>query len=301
MMLSVIMPVYNGEQYLKEAIESVLNQTYRDFELIIINDGSTDRSADIIEHYASKDSRIVYVNQENRGLAKTLNVGLILANGRYIARMDADDICLPNRFEEQIKYLQLHPAVKLLGTAVELIDKDGGKVCVDVPYTGSEFLKSFMFKVGNPFKHPTIIACTETVKECGGFNELIGKYFEDYFLWSKIAQKHKVDILPKVLLKYRITPGSIMSSIKSREFSDFMLKIINKGFFTEDDRLEMIDIKEREKTDISDIKTTYLKRLNSAKSLKVNRFFRMSSAVIGDKLAMPISVFMKKVLLSYFY
>lgn len=284
------MPVYNAEQYLEEAIESVLQQTYRDFEFIIINDGSTDKSSEIIERFATLDSRLIVIEQENKGLANTLNIGLNISKGKYIARMDADDICMPNRFEEQIKYLNIHPEVKLLGTAVELIDDEGSSVCVDVPYTGSKFLKSFMLKVGNPFKHPTIMACTETVKTCGGFNESIGKYFEDYFLWSKIARHHEIYILPKVLLKYRITPGSIMSSIKSPAFSNFMLKIINRGVFTEEDRLEMINIKAKEQAPTTDIKVTYLKRLNSAKNLKINRIYCFFTKIVGSRCSMKISV-----------
>lgn len=292
MTISVILPVYNGEKYIADAVKSVLNQTFTDFELIVLNDGSTDTSLSIIEEF--KDKRIVVVNQENQGLARTLNNGLRIAKGKYIARMDADDICLPNRFEEQIKHLEENPEVKLLGSAVMLIDADGNDICVDVPYTGGEFLRVFMLKVGNPFKHPTIIASADVLRACGGFNELIGKYFEDYFLWSRIADNYKVDILPKVLLKYRITPGSIMSSIKSPEFSNFMLGIINKKEFTLEDRQEMLRIKAHEGGQSVDKDWAYQKRIRDSRKLKINRLYVLLEKVFNIPVAMKIAVYLKK-------
>ncbi|HIP11775.1 MAG TPA: glycosyltransferase family 2 protein, partial [Arcobacter sp.] len=101
-MVSVLLSVYNGEKYLDEAIESILNQTYQDFEFIIINDGSTDKSLEIIEKYKKEDNRIVVISRENKGLIYSLNEGISQAKGKYIARMDADDISLATRFEEQV-------------------------------------------------------------------------------------------------------------------------------------------------------------------------------------------------------
>ena len=104
-MISVVMPVYNAEKYLDEAIKSILVQTCKDFEFIIINDGSNDKSLEIIEKYNIQDERIVLINRENRGLIASLNEGIEKTKGRYIARMDADDISLPDRFEKQIEFL----------------------------------------------------------------------------------------------------------------------------------------------------------------------------------------------------
>src|SRR4051812_15533497 len=116
--ISVLLPVYNAEPYLKEAIDSVLQQTFADFELIIINDGSKDRSADIIKSYT--DKRILFIDQENIGLSATLNKGIALARGEYIARQDNDDISRPERFRKQVTYLDAHPRTMLLGTAAEI-------------------------------------------------------------------------------------------------------------------------------------------------------------------------------------
>jgi glycosyltransferase involved in cell wall biosynthesis len=122
--ISVVMSVYNGEKYLRQAIESILQQTYTDFEFIIIDDGSTDSSREIIQSYDDKRIRLV-INEQNIGLTKSLNKGIRLAKGEFIARMDADDISLPQRFEKQVAYLDSHPEVGVLGTYANIIDHRG--------------------------------------------------------------------------------------------------------------------------------------------------------------------------------
>lgn len=123
--LSVVMPVFNGGSYLSQAIQSVLNQTLRNFEFIIINDGSTDLSLSIIQSFASQDTRIVVVNRENRGLVASLNEGLHLAKSDLIARMDADDVCYPTRLSQQYEYLCAHTDCVAIGTRIQLIDPEG--------------------------------------------------------------------------------------------------------------------------------------------------------------------------------
>ncbi|MBA7555263.1 Undecaprenyl-phosphate 4-deoxy-4-formamido-L-arabinose transferase [subsurface metagenome] len=121
--ISVIMPCYNGAQYLREAIESILNQTFHDFEFVIINDGSTDASQEIIDSF--NDDRMLVIQQKNMGITKSLNKGLEMARGEYIARQDADDISFPDRFEKQVAYLDAHPEVAVLGGAIIRIDEKG--------------------------------------------------------------------------------------------------------------------------------------------------------------------------------
>jgi len=125
--ISVVMSVYNGEKYLREAIDSILSQTFHDFEFIIIDDGSNDGSAEVVRSYT--DSRIRFVQQENRGLAAALNRGVLLARSGLIARMDQDDISMPDRFEKQYEYLQKHKEVVALGAAAVWIDVNGTYVC----------------------------------------------------------------------------------------------------------------------------------------------------------------------------
>ncbi|WP_334124749.1 glycosyltransferase [Empedobacter brevis] len=295
MTISVVLPVYNGELYLKEAISSILNQTYSDFELIIINDGSTDNSLNIIHSF--DDNRIVLIDQSNQGLAKSLNNGLRKAKGKFIARMDADDIALPQRFEKQIQYLEKRTDVKLLGTAIDMIDKDGNVIATDVPYIGNSFLKKFLQKIGNPFKHPTVIFDREIALNVGGYNEDIGKYFEDYFLWNEIAHHGKIEILNEVLLKYRVTPGSIMSSVKSNDFSKFMITVINKRSFNEQDKIEMNRIKsiDNKELNLVDKEAIYNKRISGAVNNKMNKLFIILENLIGKSFALSILTFIKKI------
>src|SRR5438045_8388133 len=123
--VSVLMSVYNGQEFLCEAIESVSTQSYRDFEFLIIDDGSTDGTPEILRKYAAADERIRVHRHENRGRAESLNVGIELARGEYIARMDADDVALPERLRQQLEFLEGHPDVGLLGGAFELISSRG--------------------------------------------------------------------------------------------------------------------------------------------------------------------------------
>jgi len=276
MKLSVVLPVYNAEKFVAKAVQSVLDQTYKDFELIIINDGSRDSSLEIIQSF--KDPRIRLIDQENQGLAKTLNIGLKLAKGDYIARMDADDICLKHRFQEQITYLKKHPDIGLLGTAVEIIDENDKHLSYHAPYIGHSKLVQFMNEKGNPFKHPTVMFKKDLAVECGGFNEQIGKYFEDYFLWNLIAEKAKVENLPKVLLKYRMSSGSIMSTLKSRELDQLVLQVIKQKKFTGENKNEMNSIFEKIKT--SEIK---VQRKSGRFGLKIYKFaLNTLYPIIGD-------------------
>lgn len=203
--ISVIMSVYNGERYLREAIDSILKQAFADFEFIIVNDGSTDGSLEIIQSY--HDDRIRVINNEiNIGLTKSLNKAIKQARGEYIARQDADDVSLPNRLEEQIKYFEKHPEVALLGTSVYEIDKQGKVVrrVIAPAKPGGNLLK------GNQFTHGSIILKREAVDRLGGYNELF-RYGQDYELWLRIAKHYEVRNLTQVLYKLRFHRERIRS------------------------------------------------------------------------------------------
>jgi len=217
--ISVIMSVYNGEKYLREAIESILNQTFADFEFIIVNDGSTDSSLEIIQSYHDKRIRVID-NEENIGLTKSLNKAIKQAQGEYIARQDADDVSLPNRFEEQKKYFEQHPGTALLGTSIYIIDEDGkiiGKHMVLANPTKR------LVKV-NPFNHGSTMFKSEIARELGGYNELF-RYCQDYELWLRIAKYHEVRNQTQVLYKLRSHQGNIRS-IKGEESALYHLLAI---------------------------------------------------------------------------
>lgn len=198
-MISVIMPLYNAETYLREAIDSMLVQSYPHFELLILNDGSSDRSEEICLSY--KDPRINYHFHKNMGLAGTLNKGLALSTGTYIARQDQDDIAHKDRFEKQIAYLEQHPSVLLLGTRAKVFSDTERFIKLHDHATQPALLK-FDLLFDNPFVHSTVMFRKKDSEEIGGYNT-DRSYFEDYELWSRFAQKGDVANLPDVLLDYR--------------------------------------------------------------------------------------------------
>ena len=205
--LSVILPVYNGERYLKLAIDSILSQTYQYFELIILNDGSTDGSERIIKSY--NDSRIVYVKKDNSGLADTLNIGWRMAKYDWIARMDADDIAFPNRFEEQVKYL--NDKIDIIGSAAVLINEFGDeKGFIKLPMSKSEIIK----KGKTPFVHPTVIIRKSILAKLGGYDTNLRRS-EDLNLWMRYFHiGDKVYNLQVPLLYYRLPSTTKTSEVR---------------------------------------------------------------------------------------
>lgn len=197
--VSILMPVYNGEKFLRESIESIINQDFMNFEFLIINDGSIDSSEEIIKSFS--DNRIIYVNNiENQGIVKTLNRGLKMAKGKYIARMDADDVSLTNRISEQYNFMEQYPEVMLCGTYAQAINSEGIKGRYILPQTEYEIIKIAQL-FNNSFVHPTVMFRSELVKEftyC-----LKHQYAEDYFLFTQVAHKYSVRNINEVLLYYR--------------------------------------------------------------------------------------------------
>lgn len=198
--ISVLMPVYNAEKFLREAIDSILNQTFRDFEFLIINDASTDNSKKFILSY--KDPRIKYFeNNKNLGVARTLNRGLRLAKGEYIARMDADDICFPDRLKLQYDKIITDKNLVIISSHFDWINEKGNyNSTYRLASSPEEIFYELQFR--NCLGHPTIIFDRKIiVKEFGGYDE---KYeAEDYDLWLRVSQKYKIMKLNKVLMKVR--------------------------------------------------------------------------------------------------
>lgn len=202
--ISVVMSVYNSEAYLSEAIESIINQTYGDFEFIIVNDGSTDLSLEIIEKYASLDNRIRVVSRENHGLAYSLNESIRLARGEWIARMDSDDISLPSRFENQLLYIR-KTGVDICGGAAKLIGYKTRQVWYR-DETDSEIKLRLCFS--SSFIHPTIMMRSELAKKyC--YDESY-EQAQDYELWTRIsAAGYKMANTSTPLLLYRVHKSQI--------------------------------------------------------------------------------------------
>jgi glycosyltransferase involved in cell wall biosynthesis len=211
-MVSVIMPAYNAEKYIAEAVDSILEQTYGDFEFIILNDCSRDRTEEIVLSY--NDPRIVYLkNEENLGVAATLNKGLAVAKGDYIVRMDADDISLPERFEKQAAYLDAHKDVAVLGTNVESFG-EAGTICTGWSATDPEQMKvDLLFACG--LAHPSVMMRADMIRELGGYDESFNG-LEDYELWCRVLENHKITTLPDILLRYRIHGSQVTQNPSAR-------------------------------------------------------------------------------------
>lgn len=205
-LVSVILPVYNGKEYLKEAIQSILSQTYDNFELIIINDGSTDESASIIQ--SLDDDRIRYYEQTNQGLAATLNRGVTLAKGEYIARQDQDDVSFPERFERQIAYLEKNPDCGMVGTwAVIWEGREQTKRLHKHPTESAALRFELLFN--NPFVHSSIIIRKIVFDRVGFYSTAKERQPEDYELWSRVAREFEVANIPEALHVYREVEGSL--------------------------------------------------------------------------------------------
>jgi glycosyltransferase involved in cell wall biosynthesis len=198
--VSVIMAVYNGEKYLSEAVESILGQTFGNFEFIIINDGSTDRSPNIIEGYWIRDKRIIVISQENTGLAAALNRGLVVAKGKYIARMDADDISLPQRFEKQIAFMEKHEEIGLCGTWIENFGANGS-TSVRLP-TDPEIIRCTLL-FGFCIAHPSVMIRKDVLDAHSLAYNSEYRYGQDYDFWERFSRCSKLANIPEVLLRHR--------------------------------------------------------------------------------------------------
>ena len=206
--ISVILPVYNGEEFLDEAIKSVLCQTFMDFELLALDDGSTDRSLSILRGFAEADARVKIKSRENRGLVSTLNELISLSRGRYLARMDADDVCLPLRFERQVVFLDENPDILAVGSSVIQVNGAGLKIGrVDCPSTHNE-IDDLLLKGHCPIFHPAVMVRAEAMKSVGGYRVEF-PYAQDLDLWLRMSESGKLANLQECLLLYRLHSKSI--------------------------------------------------------------------------------------------
>ena len=209
--LTVLMPVYNAERFLAEAIDSVLKQTFTAFEFLILDDGSSDRSVSIIKSYTDPRIRL-YQNEQNMGISPTLNKGIALATTPLVARMDADDICYPERLQMQYNYLLANPDCALVSSWVRVITENGDFVRQD-DFKSPYYYYNLTFECW--IYHPTIVFRKEAVQQIGGYTV---PYSEDFELFWQLSRKFKIHNLPEVLLDYRITSQSLHQVQKKTEY-----------------------------------------------------------------------------------
>ena len=218
--VSFLMAVFDGEAYLDGAVQSVLNQTFQDFEFIVINDGSTDGTAQIIEHYRRLDGRIRVYEQPNRGLVVALNRGMALARGEYIARMDADDISIPERVAVQVAFLDAHPEVGICGTWIETF---GGEGVVVRRYPSDDATIRSWLLFESVLAHPSIVMRRELLVKTGLSYHTGAVHAEDYDLWVRAARHMALANIPKVLLRYRLHPQQVVQKHEDEKLASAML------------------------------------------------------------------------------
>ena len=218
-LISIVMSVFNAEAHVAEAIESILNQTYSDFEFLIIDDASTDNSFDILSSF--RDERITLIqNKENLGLTKSLNKGIKLAKGQYIARMDADDISLPSRLAKQLQFMQEHPEIDICGTWYKTFGEK--EYLQKLPALHEQIKADLLFYT--PIAHPSVLM-KKNIFEAHKYPENFQKA-QDYALWIKLIKNYKFANLPEPLLKYRIHKNQISTKQNTRQ-KEFALNALS--------------------------------------------------------------------------
>ncbi|HED1420429.1 TPA: glycosyltransferase [Kluyvera georgiana] len=208
-LVSVIMPVYNSSAFIKDAIESILIQTHKKIEFIIIDDGSVDGSELIIKKYTD-DERIVFISRENKGLVYTLNQALKMANGEYIARMDSDDISAANRIEEQLQFLIKNPDIAVVGCASYIINERSDIESHRVP-PSSPFLNHALHFFGPTLTHPSVCFNKKVIGEELYYSDCYPRA-EDFELWVRLSRKYSMANIPKMLFYYRLNSNGISLS-----------------------------------------------------------------------------------------
>lgn len=279
--ISIIMSVYNSEKFLEESIESLLEQTFKYFELIITDDCSTDNSEHILEGFSKRDPRIILIkNIENIGLTKNLNKMIAIAKGKYIARMDSDDISVANRLETQFNFMENNSQIGVLGADGKIFGEKRNSIFINRPQFNNEIKAAFFFE--NLLVHSSVFIRRSIIKE---FNILYDENFriiQDYELWVRMTEFTKFHILPKILVLYRVSDTNISNTTKIKEnYRQDILKRIHEYYFIKNNfifncnqlntHIDMIH-----KNQISDILTFseienwlgYIKRQNE----KINSF-----------------------------
>ena len=235
--VSILMPVYNGLPFVREALDDLLCQTFRDLELVVVDDASTDGTSDVLREYAQRDARVRLVeNRENRGVAASLNEGLRHCRAEFIARADADDRYEPDRIERQLAYMKEHPDVGLLSSAYHIIGQDGQRLTTIVHPLEDRFIRIRELFVST-FAHPAVMFRADLVRSVGGYD--VNCRAEDSELWYRMMQQTRGANLREPLLRYRKHGSSVMDnwdaeaqesslSVRIRHLSDYLQRDVQQ-------------------------------------------------------------------------
>lgn len=269
--ITVLMSVYNGEKYIKEAIDSILFQTFKDFEFLIINDGSTDRTAEIIRSYS--DPRIkIHKNKENFGLTKSLNIGLKLARGEYIARQDADDVSIPERLEKELDFLETHKDYAVVGTFVKIMNENSKIIhLLERPVEGTK-IREFL-KIDNCISHGSTMIRMESFYDVGSYDESIERS-QDYELWLRISKKYRMANIPEYLYIWRNHKDNIEAKYKGeQEIFVALAKVKN----------DILDVKQTTRHFINSL----IKKKENSNSKTLHLLFRLIRFATLNRIKIP--------------
>jgi glycosyltransferase involved in cell wall biosynthesis len=214
--VTVLLPVYDADRFLDQAVESILTQSYRDFELLAIDDGSSDRSVALLEQHARRDPRVRIVRRAHEGVTATLNAGLALARGELVARMDADDLALPQRLELQVAALDREPGIACVGGAYEVIDVKGRRLSVVRPPCGSAEIEAAALEGRSPIIHSAALYRRRQVLAIGGYDASVS-VAQDYDLWLRLMDVARLANLPDVVLRVRYSATSVSGSRQAEQ------------------------------------------------------------------------------------
>jgi glycosyltransferase involved in cell wall biosynthesis len=280
--ISVVLPIYNGFRFLNEAIESVLNQTFSDFEFIIWNDGSTNqRCEEIVKSY--KDDRIRYFYHENTGCGQAMNLAISKACGKYIARMDDDDVCLPDRFQKEYDFLESHPDYVFVSSSIYYINDSGKIMGVSLPYTRDEVIR----RVKGTVAQPSAMFLREAFNKTEGYPAV--RFCEDAICWSKLNKQGKFANLKDTLLKHRILESSL-SRGKDSNSPYFKIVMILLDKMIKDDMVRHEDV------ELFNCILAQVPKVPS-KIYRVTpmyeRVYNVLSYLIGEKMAKDVIIYLK--------
>ena len=283
-LVSVIMTSYNSKKYIKKAIDSVLEQTYSNFELIIVDGNSTDGTLDILDEYKKQDRRIKVIQDEGRGIGAALQLGCQIASGKFIARMDSDDIAINTRFEKQLKIFHSIPNLILVASPVIYINEDDSIVGYSFPYTNKRIIQEKVYLIA----HPTVMMKKDAYVKAGGYQPLLRA--EDYFLWNRMRLMGEFYIFKEPLIKYRLLQDSLSHTLDDnfnkklgRKLESYFIKPI----------ISEIDIIE-----INDFISTNLPKNRIISHMSSKRKIRLFSFLKIIFKFLPLNIFVVKFVIS---
>ncbi|EYA27918.1 glycosyl transferase 2 family protein [Bacteroides fragilis str. 1009-4-F  len=278
------MPSYNSKKYIKKAIDSVLEQTYSNFELIIVDGNSTDGTLDILDEYKKQDRRIKVIQDEGRGIGAALQLGCQIASGKFIARMDSDDIAINTRFEKQLKIFHSIPNLILVASPVIYINEDDSIVGYSFPYTNKRIIQEKVYLIA----HPTVMMKKDAYVKAGGYQPLLRA--EDYFLWNRMRLMGEFYIFKEPLIKYRLLQDSLSHTLDDnfnkklgRKLESYFIKPI----------ISEIDIIE-----INDFISTNLPKNRIISHMSSKRKIRLFSFLKIIFKFLPLNIFVVKFVIS---